>query len=238
MATVDSLARESTAVRVAAGSDPAAFPFSCELSLAPLITFWTQLSAYHEFGRGPLPGLVREKAPAAPELAERIDDLSVIEKHRPFVDLMMSALFPPAFWEQQYGAALFPFQLRAFYAPPPFRRSLMNADGTLQGRANFLQEHSVEQTLAAARLLLAYELILERTYGIDVGGDVPLIFPTPHPPPGLDQHFRLQFDWRFVGVQLVGPKPPLPEAARARLQTGAIDGDLLLELLPPERFVL
>ena len=30
----------------------------------PLITFWTQLSAYHEFGRGPIPGLVREKARA------------------------------------------------------------------------------------------------------------------------------------------------------------------------------
>jgi hypothetical protein len=46
-----------------------------------LITFWTQLSAHHEFGRGPIPGLVREKARAAPELAEVIDDLSVIEKH-------------------------------------------------------------------------------------------------------------------------------------------------------------
>ena len=40
--------------------DSAAFPFRCELSLAPLITFWTQLSAYHEFGRGPIPGIVRE----------------------------------------------------------------------------------------------------------------------------------------------------------------------------------
>ena len=81
--TVDSLARESTAVRVAAGPDPAAFPFRCELSLAPLITFWTQLSAYYEFGRGPIPGLVREKARAAPELAERIDDLSVIRSTAP-----------------------------------------------------------------------------------------------------------------------------------------------------------
>ena len=31
----------------------------------------------------------------------------------------MSALFPPAFWEQEYGAALFPFHLRAFYATLP-----------------------------------------------------------------------------------------------------------------------
>ena len=203
-----------------------------------MITFWTQLSAYHEFGRGPIPGLVREKAREAPELAAVIDDLSLIEKHRPFVDLMMSALFPPAFWEQEYGAALFPFQLRAFYATPPFRRSLMNADGTLQGRANFLQEHSDEQTLAAARLWLAYELILERTYGIELGGDAPVIFTTTDPATELEQHFRLQFDWRFVDVELVGPKPPLPDALRQRLQNGLVDGDLLRELLPPDRFVL
>jgi GAF domain-containing protein len=238
MATMGSVMPGSAAVQAATGTDPAAFPFRCELSLAPLITFWTQLSAYHEFGRGPIPGLVREKARAAPELAGLIDDLSVIETHRAFVDLMMSALFPPAFWEQEYGAALFPFQLRAFYATPPFRRSLMSADGTLQGRANFLQEHSVEQTLAAARLRLAYELILERTYGIDPGGDVPVIFTTTDPTTGLDQHFRLQFDWRFVEVELLGPKPPLPNAVRQRLQTGLIDADLLRELLPPARFVL
>src|SRR5687768_262033 len=214
--------------------DPAAFPFRCELSLAPLITFWTQTSAYHEFGRGPIPGIVREKAREAPELAGSIDDLSVIEKHRAFVDLMMTAMFPPAFWEQEYGAALFPFQLRAFYATPPFRRALMSADGSLQGRASFLQSHSVAQTLAGARLLLAYDLILERIYGIELGADVPVIFTAVDAATGLDQHFRLQFDWRFVNVEVHGPKPPLMEAARQRLRTGRVDGDYLRELLPPE----
>jgi hypothetical protein len=217
--------------------DPAAFPFRCELSLAPLITFWTQLSAYHEFGRGPIPGIVREKAREAPELAGLIEDLSIVEKHRAFVDLMMTAMFPPAFWEQEYGAALYPFQLRAFYATPPFRRALMNADGSLQGRASFLQAHSVG-TLAAARLFLCYQLILERVYGIELGADVPVIFTAVDPASGLDQHFRLQFDWRFVEVKVSGPKPPLTDATRQRLQTGDVDGDFLRELLPPERFVL
>jgi GAF domain-containing protein len=218
--------------------DPAAFPFRCELSLAPLITFWTQTSAYHEFGRGPIPGIVREKAREAPELAGSIEDLSVIEKHRAFVDLMMTAMFPPAFWEQEYGAALFPFQLRAFYATPPFRRVLMSADGYLQGRASFLQAHSVAETLAGARLLLAYELILERVYGIDLAADVPVIFTAVDAATGLDQHFRLQFDWRFVNVEFRGAKPPLTEAARQRLRTGRVDADYLRELLPPERFLL
>src|SRR5262247_2866151 len=238
MATVGRSQSESAAGRAATPADPAPFPFRSELSLAPLITFWTQLSAYHEFGRGPIPGLVRDKARTAPELAAVITDESVIEHHRAFVDLIMSALFPPAFWEQEYGAALYPFQLRAFYATPPFRRSLMSADGTLQGRANFLQEDSAAQTLAAARRVLAYELILERLYGIEVGSDIPVIFTTAESATGLDQHFRLQFDWRFVEVERVGPPLPLPEPVREQLRTGSIDLELLLRVLPPERFIL
>jgi hypothetical protein len=239
MATVNGAVSGSTAGRGTAGADPDGFPFRCELSLAPLITFWTQLSAYHEFGRGPIPGLVREKAREAPELARMIDDQSVIGTHQTFVDLMMTALFPPAFWEQEYGAALFPFHLRAFYATPPFRRSLMNADGTLLGLASFLRKRTVDPTMAAERLALTYELILERVYGVELGGDVPvMIFTTSDSVTGLDQHFRLQFDWRFVDVEVVGSKPPLPDGVRQRVKTGRIDGEELRALLPPERFVL
>src|SRR5499425_1174419 len=238
MATVGSSRPESTAAPLAAQADPEPFPFRCELSLAPLITFWTQLSAYHELGRGPIPGLVRERARTAPELTTVIHDESLIEHHRAFVDLIMSALFPLAFWEQEYGAALYPFQLRAFYATPPFRRSLMDADGTLQGRANFLQENSAAQTLAGARCMLAYQLILERLYGIEAGSDVPVIFTTTEAATGLDQHFRLQFDWRFVEVERVGSPLPLPEPVRQQLQTGVIDTERLLTVLPPDRFIL
>src|SRR5215467_6991058 len=238
MATVGSSRHESTAVPLAAQADPEPFPFRCELSLAPLITFWTQLSAYHELGRGPIPGLVRERARTAPELTTVIHDESLIEHHRAFVDLIMSALFPLAFWEQEYGAALYPFQLRAFYATPPFRRSLMDADGTLQGRANFMQENSAAQTLAGARVMLAYQLILERLYEIEAGSDVPVIFTTTEAATGLDQHFRLQFDWRFVQVERVGSPLPLPEPVRQQLQTGVIDTERLLTVLPPDRFIL
>jgi len=45
----------SAALRVVS-PDPVPFPFRCELTLAPLITFWTQLSAYHELARGPIMG--------------------------------------------------------------------------------------------------------------------------------------------------------------------------------------
>jgi GAF domain-containing protein len=209
-----------------------AFPFRCELSLAPLVTFWTQTSAYSEFGRGPLPGIVREKVKHVPEFTRAIEDLSIIGQHKALVDLMMTAMFPPAFWEQEYGAALFPFQLRAFYATSAFRRSLMNDDGTLQGQLNL-----DPQRLGDVKTLLAYELILQRTYGIGLGIEAPVIFTTADPDTKLDRHFRMQFDWRFVEVERRGPVPPLADAVRRQLQAGRVDLDLLRELLPPEAFV-
>jgi hypothetical protein len=187
------------------GAQPTALPFRTELSLAPLIRFWTQLSAYSELGRGPLPGIIREKVKQAPELSAVIDDVSAIARHQQLVDLMMTAMFPPAFWEQEYGAALFPFQLRAFYATSVFRRTLMNDDGTLNGRVNVDQ-----QRLATAKELLVYELILERTYGIDLGVEMPVVFTSEDPATSLERHFRLDFDWRFVDVKLDGPRRSSP----------------------------
>jgi hypothetical protein len=159
--------------------------------------------------------------------------VSVIAKHQQLVDLMMSAMFPPGFWEREYGAALFPFQLRAFYATGLFRRALMNDDGTLQGRVN-----GDEQRLGAAKLLLAYELILERTYGIDLGVEIPIVFTSPDPVTTLDRHFRLDFDWRFVDVKLAGPAPKLTDAMRRELESGNVELDQLRDLVPPETVTL
>src|SRR6267143_3458671 len=233
MAGTSGLVSPSVYVGAGPGANPTALPFRTELSLAPLVRFWTQLSAYSELGRGPLPGIVRERIKQAPELSAVIDDVSVIAKHRQLVDLMMSAMFPPAFWEQEYGAALFPFQLRAFYATSLFRRTLMNDDGTLRGRVNV-----EEQRLRAAKLLLAYELILERTYGIDLGVEIPVVFTSEDPATTLERHFRLDFDWRFVDVKLGGPAPKLTDTMRRQLESGNVELDQLCDLLPPETITL
>src|SRR5262249_28806807 len=137
------------------------------------------------------------------------------------------------FWEQEYGAALFPFQLRAFYATSLFRRTLMNDDGTLHGRVNM-----EEQRLAAVKLRLVYELIFERTYGIDLGVEIPVIFTSEDPATTLERHFRLDFDWRFVDVKLDRPAPKLTDAMRLQLQSGNVELDQLREIVPPETATL
>src|SRR5262245_54814825 len=198
MSTISDLVSRSFESRAGQPAPPIPFPFRTELSLAPLISFWTQISAYHEFGRGPLPGIVREKIRQAPALSGVIEDPAVIDRHKDVVDLMMSAMFAPAFWEQEYGAALYPFQLKAFYATSAFRRSLMNEDGTLEGRVAL-----DEQRLVTIKLLLAYQLILQRLYGIDLLIEAPVLFSSLDPVTNLDRHYQMQFDWRFVEVEPV-----------------------------------
>jgi hypothetical protein len=83
------------------------FPFRCEFTLHELARYWERDA---EAG-GPVGAIIRDRLAAAPELLDPITDRVVIDRHRPLVDLMMSAVFPAAFQEETIGAALVPFHL-------------------------------------------------------------------------------------------------------------------------------
>jgi hypothetical protein len=198
-----------------------------------LIAFWTGVSAEDCLTKEAVARTIRAEVEKAPELLGRIDDAGVVERHEDLLDVLMTAVFPPAFWEQEYGAAMIPFQLRGFYATPPMRRLLMSEDGGLKGRVNL-----DEPMIAAMRLAYAYALILKRVYGIELEVDYPLILTVADPQTGLDRHFRMLFDWQFVDVDVAGPVPPLAHDIRGRLHATLLDADMLRAALPPETFVL
>ncbi len=222
----------SSDLQSAITSSAAAFPFSSELSLAPLINFWTKGVGPEQSVRGALARMVEAELRKAPELFEPIQDLSLIARHRELVDVLMAMVFPPVFWQQEYGAALIPFQLRSFYATPPFERVLMGEGGALKGRVN-----ADEQTVAAVRLLFAYDLILRRVYDIQLGVEYPIVVTAADPQTGLDRHFKMQLDYTFLDVKPVGSPPPLDAAARERLRQRVTDPHTMMELIPPEHFV-
>ncbi|MBI3107189.1 MAG: hypothetical protein HYY95_16760, partial [Candidatus Rokubacteria bacterium] len=213
-------------------AEPSEFPFRCELSLAPLIAFWTR-SGNEGSALGVLAQMVGDEILKASELLGTFPDASVIAKHREIVDVLMAAVFPPASWEQDYGAATTPFQLRGFYATPSMQRLLMNPDGAIQGRVDL-----DPQRLGAMRLAHAYALVLRRVYGIELDVDHPVIMTVTDPDTGLDRHFRMLFDWRFVDVVPQGAIPALTEDLDHWLHANLLDADRLRGVLPPEKFVL
>ncbi len=233
MACYNGSAMKSIGQGLPLGSDLESFPFRCELSLAPLVAFWARTLADDRSAKGRLARIISEEVGRAPELLQTIEDIAIIERHRELVDLLMTAVFPPASSEQEYGAALLPFHLRGFYATPSMRRLLMAEDGTFQGKVN-VDDHM----LGVIRLANAYALVLRRVYGVEIAVDYPFIITVADPETGLERHFRLLIDSQFVDVEPVGPLPPLTEALKQRLHADILDAATLREVLPPERFVL
>jgi GAF domain-containing protein len=220
-----------TNLQPAPASSATDFPFRSEISLRPLIDFWTR-AADAGSAKGALARMVAEEVTKAPELLAPITDCAAIAQHKELLDVLMTAVFPTASWEQSYGAVMAPFQLRGFYATPLMRQLLMSDDGKLQGRVNM-----DERLVAAMRRAYAYALILKRVYGIDFDVDYPAVISAADPETGLDRHFRIFFDWQFVEVETVGPVPPLPEDIEHRVHSNALDATGLDDLLPPDRFV-
>ncbi len=213
-------------------ADPATFPFKTELSLAPLFDFWAKKFDDDSSAKGAFIRTVREQVKQVPELLGPITDLGVINRHRPLMDVLMSGIFPPAFFEQEFSAVLIPFMLKSFYATPPFDRLLRTEDGRLRGRVN-LDASMVN----AMRVFFAYALVLERVYGIHLHVDYPLILTVSDPDTGLERHFKMEFDWRFVEVETVGPVPTLTDDMRQRLRGDLFDPERFREILPADSFV-
>jgi GAF domain-containing protein len=167
----------------------------------------------------------------AAELLAPIADLSLIERHKGLVDLLMSAVFPPASWDRDYAAATIPFQFRSFYATPSFRRWLTAEDGTLEGWMKLDQD-----LFFYGKLLRAYLYILKQFFGIALEFEYPLICTRQDPETDLARHFQLNIDGRFMEVRAIGELPLLTDEVQQYLRANLTDLQVWMELLPPEHF--
>jgi putative methionine-R-sulfoxide reductase with GAF domain len=219
-------------LQTALADDLAGVPFRTELSLKPVIDFWTRMAG-EDTPKGAVARVIAEQVSRVPELSGPLTDCSVCERHEDVLDILMAAAFPPAQWEDGYGAAMVPLQLHGFYATPPMERLLMTEDWHLKGRINL-----DAPMVAAMRRAYAYAMVLQKVYGVELDLEIPLILSVPDPDTGLDRHFSLLFDWTFVEVEVKGPRPELPADMCQRLQTNLMDTEGLGDLLPSDRFLL
>jgi GAF domain len=207
------------------------FPFKSRLSLKPLLDFWEGLVADGGSGITCLAPIIHQKLAETPELGEPIEDITVLEKHQEFINLLLSVVFPPAFWESDCGAAFVPFQFTSFYATPIFK-ILFKMEG--QG---FTPQFNVDpQQWEWGRCLKAYIYILNKFYGIDLTWDFPLIAKARCPKTGLDLFFSIGLDAKFLGIKVVGEPRSLTEEDQKRLLANVTDLKLWMELIPPENF--
>ena len=207
------------------------FPFKSRLSLGPLLDFWERLLAEGGCGISSLAPVIRQKLENTPELREPIDDLTILEKHRELINLLMSLVFPPAFWESDCAAAFMPFQFTSFYATPAFKTLFK-----MEGQGFTPQLNLDPQEWERGRVLKAFLFIIKKFYGIDLAWDFPLIAKARCPKTGLDRFFNITLDPKFLEIKALTEPRILTEADRNRLLAKVTDLKVLTELIPPENF--
>ncbi|MFD2245865.1 GAF domain-containing protein [Pontibacter ruber] len=207
------------------------FPFKCTLSLSPLISYWeSKIKSDPECNATrvkELANLLRQK----PELLEPTQDLSLIEKYIDTVDILMEDIFPSALWENDLRAAVIPYHFQSFYATPRLEELRLLRGGNLSEKLNLDLK-----TLLFRLTLSAYTHILEKFYNANFTVDEPFIFTIKDKFTGLERHYKLSIEQKFMDVKARGELKKLTPQEINFLINRYNDLDLWMQKLPPEDF--
>ena len=108
------------------------FPYKSTLSFVPLIRYWQ--TKVHDDNKG-ISRIAREinhQLALAPGLRNDFQDCCDLDIHQDLIELLLTAVFPPAAWEREISGALIPFQHLSFYHTPKFRDIFITDNRQLQ----------------------------------------------------------------------------------------------------------
>ena len=176
---------------------------------------------------------VGQEVAAAEWARGTISDLTMLECNCDLVETLMLAVFPPASFTTDIAGAIPPFQRHSFYHTPRFAQVLLNAANTIKQPLNI---HMRQLEVYTTRM--AYQLILEKVYGVQLPLQGNIIFTVPDYSIGLYRHYSVEFNSTFLEVQLHGEKPELTAEQLDFLSRNPQRTEAWLELLPPEHFEL
>ncbi|MBA9076852.1 MULTISPECIES: GAF domain-containing protein [Rufibacter] len=209
----------------------ATFPFKANLSFKPIIRYWQQ---QHDGCRSSFMLCAQEinkQLKEAPELLEPIKDLTTLHKHECIIDLLMTAVFPPATREIEAIGTVGPQYDVSIYHTELFKQIILTDQNHLKRPLNI-----DEQRVLFNRVRMLYFLILEKFYGVQVPHDEFLIYTVPDYQLGLYRHYNVEINTQFLDITNTEPLPPLDEEAIQHLLDNIRDMDVWMEALPPRLF--
>lgn len=211
-----------------------AFPFKTTLSFEPIIAYWQAHENDANPGLAMLARAIGRKVAEQPWVRSPIADLSVLEANHDLVETLMLAMFPPASFNTDISGAIAPFQRFSFYHTPAFADVLLTANKTIKQPLNIDLK-----TLEIYTTRMAYQLILDKVYGVQMPHTGAITFTVPDYSIGLYRHYGVDFNSTFLDVRVVGgPRPELTSEQIELLTRNPHRLSLWQELLPPEQFEL
>ncbi|MCU7550577.1 hypothetical protein OCK74_15770 [Chitinophagaceae bacterium LB-8] len=205
-------------------------------SFLPLLRLWKEVSEGNDTAAAKICTRLCQQFYSIPELLTPTDDYSVLEPHKALIEEAMTTIFPASFSKRkELHAVAMPFASKPIYASSFFRFTYLDSHD------NFVlpMDPQVAKNVAAAKIELAYKLILKKWYGIDLIGGSAFICSYPERTQNIHNYFELEWDPQFIDISCSFELPPLPDEF---IQKCHHVHDLVLypqlkQLLPLEHFV-
>ena len=182
--------------------------FRSRLSFQPLIRAWKEIIRDKPGGAGKTYNWLLKEVSKHPELLEPIDDFKILEKHHLLIDQIMETVFPvPVLNEEKLFAVTEPFSYKTIFASKLFKQNIPGQN------ENYLRgtEETIQRNIASAKLNMAYKLIADKFYNINLSGNIKTICSKPDPEQNLNRYLETEFDTQFTDVTASGELPLLPE---------------------------
>ncbi|MEL6194017.1 MAG: hypothetical protein AAFR66_18295 [Bacteroidota bacterium] len=206
-------------------------PFESIVSLKPLIQYWLEATEEGNEIDGLLALRVREQLAAHPSLLSPIDHIDSLRSHRSLIDVLMSAVFPPALREEIMGAALAPNLTDPIYYTPPYEKLMY-----LYGK-EFLTTYTYDhQNSFNNQLLFACNLILKKKYKIDAFKEAPIFLHLKEPDKNFHRYYKSSLHTRFLSLNSRENGHMLKDKDLHRLLQYPDDVNLWRETLRPETY--
>ncbi|MEM9922077.1 MAG: GAF domain-containing protein, partial [Bacteroidota bacterium] len=158
-----------------------------------------------------------------------INDYSLLEKHRDFVELILSGVLPLAYRQNQMMQVGKPFSLIGFYQTPKLRKAL--DEESISVRIN--SDPGFARNILVIRSCV---LVLNTFYGQNIHIERPFIFSLKSEESGLEQHFKGVVNNEFVEIKKLRPLKAISQETINLLISRPNDVDLWLQHVPPTHF--
>lgn len=205
------------------------FPFKTVLSLRLLVEYWEErlrLRNMPDFILG-----VQDYINQHPELKQSAIDDEVIEKHRSFIEFLLTAAIPSATNNTEMAVAIHPFKFKGLYATKAFSNAI---------NLNKLEETAVTNlpglNLKISKTVKAALLILHKIHGASYQYDKPILITIPDSTTGLDRVYKVEINDTFCEIVVKNSPAPIDKHIVKFLMEKIYDTDLLLQYIRPEDY--
>lgn len=207
------------------------FPFVRHLDFTPVLEFWETLVRDEHGIDADAAADMRRQMESVEGLLGPIDDMEIVWRNMPIVHRLMSVIIPPSFWDTSFIGAFVPYRYQSFLVTPRLKKlMLLEQEATVApfGLDTEAQEHKI--------ILGGYLVVAAHFYGLKFDFQDPMITTVPNPTTGLNRHFRLDSDNRFIRPVLVGDLPPLSDEQIRELRENITDVKLWRQRIPDGTF--